>query len=298
MPDSSAGWVTGKGTAYGITTGHRRCSKQQTTVGWHHDRRSVRVALLRSVLLGLLWYGSGKQWPMWLVCLPWATWGWKVLGLYWPWMRKQTEWRALLWLGREVERLVLILALSWPLRMGLRKLMLGQLSFPCDWPAMNTSWGLGACVVCKSKTPSVSVVADENNGYTAKLNGNFTLRVAGDDPFRKRLLILFLRLLEVPGQTRGSRRTRDGRTPFVRQQDLETAFGVPQPNISRWERYWLEGDWRRLLSLHTAEVLTLELQAQIVHVFAQFPWWGVEKVYQHLQEQDVTVKPSAGTSSG
>jgi hypothetical protein len=30
--------------------------------------------------------------------------------------------------------------------------------------------------------------------------------------------------LHVPGQQRGSRRTRDGRTPFVRQQQLSAWF--------------------------------------------------------------------------
>lgn len=168
-------------------------------------------------------------------------------------------------------------------------LMLMQLPFTWDMPATSTPWVLGACAAFGSEAPAASVATDEDGGYTATLSGHFTLRVAGDDPFRKRLLILFLRLLEVPGQTRGSRRTRDGRTPFVRQQDLAADFGIPQPDISRWERYWLAGDWRRLLSLHTAEVLTLELQAQIVRIFAQFPWWGVEKVYQHLCQQDVAV---------
>jgi len=56
--------------------------------------------------------------------------------------------------------------------------------------------------------------------YRAELSGHFTLAVADDDPFRLRLLILFLRLLEDPDERRGSRRTRTGRTPFVRQQYL------------------------------------------------------------------------------
>ncbi|MFQ5341956.1 MAG: hypothetical protein ACE5F6_10470 [Anaerolineae bacterium] len=39
-----------------------------------------------------------------------------------------------------------------------------------------------------------------------------------------------LRLLEVGDEQRGSRRTRDGRTPFVRQQYLARAFAMPQPD--------------------------------------------------------------------
>ena len=309
MPESSAGWlieeaipstsgiVTQYRRLHGVTTGARESGIRHHThsighVVWHHERHSWRVPLLRSGLLGLLWHWSGGSGPVWLIGLPWARWGWNVLGIYWPWLRGQAEWRAVGYLGQQLEHLVLIWALSWPLRAGFRMLMLGQLPFTWDLPAMNIPWVLGAGVACGSETPAVSVAADDDGGYTATLSGHFTLHVAGDDPFRKRMLILFLRLLEVPGQTRGSRRTRDGRTPFVRQQDLAADFGIPQPDISRWERYWLVGDWRRLLSLHTAEVLTLELQAQIVRTFAQFPWWGVKKIYQHLREQGVAVSHS------
>jgi len=100
-----------------------------------------------------------------------------------------------------------------------------------------------SCPLCQREESRVEVVPEEDGSYTATLCGHFTLRVAGDDPFRKRLLLLFLRLLEVPDEERRSRRTRDGRTPFVRQQYLAQAFAMPQPDISRIERYWLEGDW-------------------------------------------------------
>lgn len=63
----------------------------------------------------------------------------------------------------------------------------------------------------------------------------------------------------------------------------------PQPEISRWERYWQQGDWRRLLSLHSPDVLTLDLQARIIQVFAHFPWWGAGNVCDYLQEQGVAV---------
>jgi len=49
------------------------------------------------------------------------------------------------------------------------------------------------------------------------------------------------------------------------------------------------GKWANLLSLKTEEVLTQELRARIMEVFATFPWWGVEQVYQHLREQGVAV---------
>lgn len=78
-------------------------------------------------------------------------------------------------------------------------------------------------------------VAEQRAGVTvvaAALCGHFTLQVAGDHPFRKRLLLLFLRLLEVSGEQWGSRRTRDGRTPWVRQQYLARVFergSIPNP---------------------------------------------------------------------
>lgn len=309
MPESSVGWHTlraapgwlgvapaAKGSR--VTIGRQGRGSQRLPghhahtaphAAWHYVRRTWRVPLLRSVLLGLLWPVSGR--PLWLLGLPWAVWGWQVFAVCWPWAQRQAEWRAVRWLSQQAERLVLLWALSWLLSAGFRMLAQGRLYFTWDLPAPSTPLltGACACVTCGQEEPSVTVAADEQGGYTATLCGHFTLRVAGEDAFRKRLLVLFLRLLEIPGQTRSSRRTRDGRTPFVRQQELAAQLGIPQPDLSRWERYWLAGDWRRLLSLHSAAVLTLELQAQIVRVFAQFPWWGVEQVYRHLRTQSVAV---------
>lgn len=56
--------------------------------------------------------------------------------------------------------------------------------------------------------------------------------------------------------------------------------------------YWLEADWRRLLSERAPDVLTLERKDQIVAVFAQFPWWGQQKVYYYLNKQGVKVSHS------
>jgi len=148
--------------------------------------------------------------------------------------------------------------------------------------------GLG-CLVCQQDEPRVEVARQADGRYQATLCGHFTLAVAGDHPFRMRLLVLFLSLLDLPGAERGSRRTRDGRTPFVRQLQLAAWLGVPQPDISRWLKYWQAGDWANLLSLHSAEVLTAELVGRIVEVCATFPTWGVARVYQHLRQQGVAV---------
>jgi transposase-like protein/DNA-directed RNA polymerase subunit RPC12/RpoP len=66
-------------------------------------------------------------------------------------------------------------------------------------------------------------------------------------------------------------------------------FGLPQPDISRVEGYWLRGAWPQLLSRCTPEILTPELVCRIVTVCATHPRWNQEEVYQHLQGQKVLV---------
>jgi transposase len=64
---------------------------------------------------------------------------------------------------------------------------------------------------------------------------------------------------------------------------------VNQPEISRWECYEQEQDWANLLSLHSAEVLTIELRQQIIDVCARFPWWSRKRVYEQLRQSGVSV---------
>ena len=80
-------------------------------------------------------------------------------------------------------------------------------------------------------------------------------------------------------------RTRDDRAPFVRQTQIAAWFEVRQPNVSRWERYWLAGNWPDLLSLKSGEVLTNEVRARIIRVCAAFPWWNIQQVHRHLRQQ-------------
>jgi transposase-like protein len=136
--------------------------------------------------------------------------------------------------------------------------------------------------------PRVQVKKIED-GYQIRLEGEFYLKVNGEDTFWLRLVILFLRQLEGPVERQGSRATRDGRRPLVPQQQLSTWFQVPQPHISRWEEYWLARNWANLLSLRNCEVFTVDLRDQIVDVFARFPWKGQKWVYQYLRQQGVTV---------
>jgi transposase-like protein len=131
----------------------------------------------------------------------------------------------------------------------------------------------------------VGVEEDDKGWYHVRLKGEFELHVDGRVVLYKRILIIFLGLLDVAEERRGSRRTRDGRTPFVRQEQIAAWFEVPQPHISRWNKYWLEGDWRGLLSQRWGEVLTEEVQRRVIESWVKFPWWTAERLWRHLQAQ-------------
>jgi len=285
VAESGWGWVSCPARQVilmGVGGRHRvrgpRRSGQGTTDGhgWGCHLRTWRVPLLRSLLLLGLWVASGRSGPGWLVGWPWLVWGWQSSGRAWPGLGQQPEWRGVSWLLWQGQRLVL-----WSyLGLGLSQ----------AWREGNHALGVSlGCIGCGRNEPWVEVERQAKGGYQVELCGHFRLRVDGDEPFRMRVLILFLRLLEVDGPERQIGRTRDDRAPFVRQMQLAAWFGVPQPNVSRWERYWQAGAWADLLSLKSAEVLTTEVRTRIIQVFAAFPWWGVAQVYSHLQEQDQAI---------
>lgn len=303
MPDSQGGWVACPPQVVAPVArqrrrhGHRERHGAGHWAAWgRHLRHTWHLPLARSLLLGMLWFLSGQPWPAGVNLLPWGLWLWQGIGLLWPWLRWQPEWRLSRWLLWQAQRGLMVAALV----LALGRLWRSQL--PSWWTESGAGYGaethsgpfgplplsLG-CVLCPGEGPRVEVVAGEDGSYHATLCGHFTLRVPADHPFRVRLLLLFLRLLEVPGVQRRGRPTRDGRAPFVSQQQLAAWLQMPQPDISRIEGYWQAGDWANLLSLKTPEVLTYELRGRIVEVFATFPWWGVEKVYRHLRAQGEAV---------
>ncbi len=241
--------------------------------------QSWRPVVVRSLALWGLWEWSGRWGPAWLRLVPWLLWLWQGLGVGWPGLRQEAVWQGIaggLWQGQR-----------WLLVGYLATAMSGQREGAA---ALSCLVGVVAAENGDSEPePWVQVARQDDGSYQAELCGHFTLTVAGDHPFRMRLLVLFLSLLDVPGVTRGSRRTRDGRTPFVRQTQLAEALTVTQPEISRWLRYWRDGAWADLLSLMSTEVLTAELVARIVEMFATFPTWSAEQVYQHLRQQGVAV---------
>jgi transposase-like protein len=294
MPDSQAGWLTTP-PRLPVLPATIACRKRQRSPLSAHARlrslwlyvvRSWPQAFLRSSLLGVLWFLSGGRGPVFLVVgWPWILWLWQAAAAGWPELGQGPVWRGGRWVLWQGQRLLLV---------GYLGLALRQIR-PADGeeiasrePAHGLLLGLG-CQVCDQGEPWVEVILQEDGSYQATLCGHFSLRVAGDDPFRARLLMLFLRLLDVPSQQRGSRRTRDERTPFVRQMQVSQWFGLPQPDISRVEGYWQRGAWPELLSRCTPEILTPELVRRVTTVCATFAHWSQEQVYRYLQSQGVAI---------
>jgi hypothetical protein len=248
---------------------YRNCLRKKPGY-WGLRLRSWHVPLLRSLLLWLLWQLSNRVGPGWPALLPWLIWvlpgndngSWKRIQDY--------MWQA--------QRILLLGYVG----LGAYHL-LEQLLNQGAWMV-----GLLGCVVC-AEEPSVEVKQTEDGYWQADLSGHFTLRVSAEHPFRLRLFIIFLGLLQSDSDERKSRRTRDGRTPFVRQDQLAGWTNTKQEHISLWVKYWLAGDWANLLGLKTSEVLTPELVQRIVTVFSTFPDWTTEQVYDHLRKQGCKV---------
>ena len=243
--------------------------------GWRWLRRSWMVTAVRSEALLLVVLVSEHQGWEWLCGLPWLGWLWKGLGVAWPGVGRQPWYGGL---GRTWEA-----ASRWAL-LGLGLVWLGEeLAESGRGGAYGLAVGMGWQQPVSE--PSVEVERDGPGVYHVRMRGEFELHVDGTVTFYERMLAVFLGQLEVSGETRGSRRTRDGRTPFVRQQQLEIWFGVPQPQISEWMAYWLAQDWRRMLSQKHGEVLTQEVQERVIGSWVKFPWWSAKRTWQHLQAQ-------------
>jgi len=300
MPGSQAGWITcppqvvvaSPSRRHG-QSGHLRCgSAHRGAACWRHLSHTWHIPLVRSLLLGVLWRLSGQSGSAWVPVVPWVVWGWQSGGFLWPWLRRQPEWQGIGWLLWQGQRLsmtaYLVLAMASLLRLAGAMVPCPVVLERAEGAPVFPVLGLG-CLVCGGQESRVEVVRQEDGSYQVTLCGHFTMQVAGDDPRRVRFLRLFLRQLEVGGPQRKGRRTRDGRTPLVAQEQLAAWFEMPQPDISREEKYWLEADWPNLLSLNTVEVLTWDVMARIVAVFATFPWWKVDQVWQYLHDQGVQV---------
>ena len=295
MPESSGGWLSWPpgGPSALVTRPGRRGGERQSGLdgdGWRWIGATWRLALARSLALRGLWLASGRWELGWLSGMPWLVWLWQTAGWVWPRLRRQPEWRGVNWLLWQGQRLAWVGGLGLLLGQVLGEPIDDFVPAPFQTGAGATPLALGlGCVVGGRAERWVNVERQADGSYRAELCGHFILPVAGDDPFRLRLLWLFLRLLEAPGRQRRGGRTQDGRAPFVSQVQIAAWFDLPQPNVSRIEGYWRVADWANLLSLVAAEVLTAELRARIVGVFAAFPWWTMLEVYAHLRQQGVAV---------
>jgi transposase-like protein len=226
-------------------------------------------------VLHLLSLRYGQAGPAWAVLVPWLAWAVPLVGLLWPRLARQPEWWLAHRLAMQMRTTPLWLAIGVAVAHG---------------STQEMGHGGSVAIGLVAAPPSVRIEHDtDGHCYSAELDGHFRLTMADDDPFRLRLFILALRSLEDDRAPRGSRRTRDGRTPAVRQQMLEAALGIPQPDISRWEGYWQKRDWRRLLSQYAPEILTHELVQRIITTWAHWPSWTSEAVYRLLAEQGVAV---------
>jgi len=299
MPESSGGWlswppavasalVTGPGRRRARTGEERRLGPAEGRWGW--IEASWRIVLLRSLVLrGMCWL-SGRWEFNWMSGLPWLVWLWQTAGWVWPGLSRQPEWRGVNWLLWQGQRLAWVGCLGLLAGQVLGELGDGFIQAPLSGGEATAPLALSlSCMVCGREARWVNVERQGDGSYQAELCGHFRLPVAGNDPFRIRLLWLFLRLIETPGPARRGGRTQDGRAPFVSQVQVAEWFDLPQPNVSRIEGYWRAGDWANLLSLVAAEVLTAELRARIVGVFASHPWWDMQEVYAYLRQQGVAV---------
>ena len=293
VPDSQAGWMTCPPHMVSLPCvqhcrrpEYPRLSFHDRLHGvWQHGSRSWPQPFLRSLLLAVLWSLGGCRGPVVIIGWPWLLWLWQSVAVGWPELAHQPMWRAGCWLLWQGQRVLLVGYVGLVLY---QVWLTGREEIASSKPASAVLLGLG-CQQCGKEEPWVEVSCRDDGSYQAALCGHFTLQVSGDDAYRARLLMLFLRLLEAPGQHRGSRRTRDGRTPFVRQMQLSEWFGLPQPDISRVEGYWLRGAWPELLSQCTPEILTPELVRRVTMVCGTFPQWSQEKVYRHLRGQGVAL---------
>ena len=242
VPESSGGWVL-QAAEYrylvvnlSAAGNHHRGQKQKRSrrnlrrngqlparvMGQLVFRQTRRGLGWRTLLLLGCWWGDQIAW---LATIPWLLWGWQLLGVVWPGWCRQPEWQMAAWLGKQAERTLLVFGLFYLFTEQIPEATLRLLQHASV--EQSALFGLGAlgCVLCggtesKVKLGTAVDEQEEVSHYKATLCGHFEVAVGADDFFRRRLLILFLRLLDVPGESRHSRRTKDGRTPTVRQQAL------------------------------------------------------------------------------
>ncbi|MGB0383873.1 MAG: hypothetical protein ACPGWR_03535 [Ardenticatenaceae bacterium] len=169
--------------------------------------------------------------PKWLILSLVPVWLWliQLLILLYP-KANLPEVKAIKWMASVAEQALMLFVVSTLLSQGMIYFIY-FLSIPESKALLAASAviisGAGSTVTLETKVDS-----DGNESYHATLSGNFELSVESEASdtnenrntnintkkstnTKRRLLILFLRQLEVPDYKRAGRHTRDSRTPFV-----------------------------------------------------------------------------------
>jgi len=143
-------------------------------------------------------------------------WLWQWVGRRWPGWQAEPEWQGMGWMLWQGQRLALLGYLGLAVSHGLRAGLGNAGAVGSEMGEAPLAMGLG-CVACGGEERWVHVERHSGDGYRVELCGHFEMQVADDDPFRSRMLMLFLRQLEEVGPKRRGGRTQDGRATFVRQ---------------------------------------------------------------------------------
>jgi hypothetical protein len=163
------------------------------------------VAARSEALLVLVFLTEGWAWE-WICLLPWVAWGWKGAGVVWPRLGKHPVYRGVGRIWEAAGRMGLLgLAGLWVSQ------HVGAAGEICWW-----SLPLGAGMQ-RVEEPYVAV-EKEDGVCCVDLAGVFKLYIRETSRVQVRMLIIFLGLLEVEGETRGSRRTRDPYVPTMMAQ--------------------------------------------------------------------------------
>jgi hypothetical protein len=132
--------------------------------------------------------------------LPWVVWIWKGLGVAWPRLGRRGWYRWVGRIGEEASRVAL-------LELALR----GFCQQASSWEQGVWGAAVGGVTRLEDEGRAQVEVAEDGSGvYHVRLRGKFELHVEGTVEFYKRMLVIFLGLLEMPEESRGSRRMRDG----------------------------------------------------------------------------------------
>ncbi len=269
-------------------------------VGKIYFWRTWQLVFFQSITLAALYSIcriNGVLFPAWVISLPFLKWLLIGMSAICPWLGHQPEMRLICWGIEQIQKIILILVIVCSIdqlfctaaHAGIERVQ----SLESAVSKISAVANGGAALIAKQTGEKLNIqpieVVKTEKEYQIRFIGGFHLTVSKDNAFEMRMVIIFLRKLENLKARQSSRATRDNRRPMLTQAKLSSWFGFSQPEISRWEKWWLEKDWANLLSMHSSEVLTKELQNKIVDTMAKFPWWSQKQIYNHMKTQGMNV---------